>query len=61
MVAKYIRLIIFIWIALIASRVLAQGLFSFQEALKLTYQINPAVFFLYDCRGNAGMDGWTSL
>ncbi|MBG78763.1 MAG: cobalt transporter, partial [Alphaproteobacteria bacterium] len=41
MVAKYIRLIIFIWIALIASRVLAQGLFSFQEALKLTYQNNP--------------------
>ncbi|HBF07195.1 MAG TPA: cobalt transporter [Gammaproteobacteria bacterium] len=39
--AKYIRLIIFIWIALIASRVLAQGLFSFQEALKLTYQNNP--------------------
>ncbi len=41
MVTKPIRLIAFFWIALTASQVPAQGLLSFQEALKLTYQNNP--------------------
>ncbi len=38
---KHIRLMVFFWIALMVSRVSAQGLLSFHEALKLTYQNNP--------------------
>ena len=41
MVAKHIRLIVFFWITVIACQASAQGLLSFQEALKLTYQNNP--------------------